>query len=377
MKNYIVLFLGCIAFANVYAQEFPKPTLASPEDTFYAYLDNEHISDPTKYKGKVKKVIRTFKQYRQGVGPTTVEKVFMFLDEKKVLTKTVTRYYAFGIEESKEVINHLETPKAEITQKGNITIKTIKEELPDYVDYTIEQKGDDHYVYTNELLTAFYNYNDSIAYTYDSQKRPVSKRHFISLLADDFTEEEDGSYTQWRSAFEDRSFEKIIYQNELPVRKIIYDKFGEVIDIYKKNYSYNTDKLLTKFETEYKRYLYDSYDISTPIDEQEYVEFPRVFMKDSLQIGTFQYSKTNKITAYQRTKGEEKEIYTITYDKNDRMYLVEGTLTFYRRGKLISLEIEYEYLYDEKGNPKMIKSYFYPDGEKVLERETIFEIEYE
>ena len=57
MKNYyIFLLFFCFACANVYAQEFPKPELTSPEATFYTYLDNEKISDPTKYNGNVKKV---------------------------------------------------------------------------------------------------------------------------------------------------------------------------------------------------------------------------------------------------------------------------------------------------------------------------------
>ncbi|MCH2194098.1 hypothetical protein [Kordia sp.] len=122
--------------------------------------------------------------------------------------------------------------------------------------------------------------------------------------------------------------------------------------------------------------MFDYYDTSIPIDKQKYEEFPRVETNDSIQMGTFQYSKTNKITAYHRTKGEEKETYTITYDKNDRMYFVEGTLVFYQKGKLVPLNIEYEYLYDEKGNPSSIRSYYYLGGEKLLHKETTFEITY-
>jgi len=377
MKNRLLIFLCCsFAFANVRAQEFPKPTMAAPEDTFYAYLENEYISDPTKFNGKVKKVVRTFKQYQQGTDPTTVQKVFMYLDATNTRTKTVTRFYEYGIEDVKEEINHLKSPEATIQQKGDTTIKIIIEDLPDDVSYTIEQKGDDHYVYENDLLISFYNYNDSISYEYDSNNRLIYKHHLISLLADDFQEEEDGSYTQWRSAFTDRSLEKIHYENDLPVQKIIYDKFGEVIDVYKKTYTYSSNKMLTKFQTVYKRYLYDIYDESTPIAVQAYEEFPVVPTKDSIQTGTFQYSKTNKIIAYHRTKGEEEETYTVTYDDNDRMHLVTGNLKFYQRGKAVSLDVEYEYLYDEKGNPKTIKSYYYLGGEKLLDKETIFEIVY-
>ncbi|MEM6684855.1 MAG: hypothetical protein AAF617_03580 [Bacteroidota bacterium] len=378
MKTLLFFFLCCFfAFANIHAQEFTKPTMASPEETFYTYLDNKYISDPTQYNGNIKKVVRTFTQYEQGMDPKTIEKVFIYLDKKNTRTKTVKRYYQYGIEDVKEEIDHLETPTATTQQQGDLTIKTITEELLEAIDMTIEQKGDDHYVYQNDLLIAFYNNNDSISYTYDSKKRLITKRCFESFLSDDFEEQEDGSYIQWRSAFTERSLEKLYYKNDLPARKIIYDKFSEVIDIYKKKYTYAQNKSLLKFETEYKRYLYDMYEESVPIDQQEYDTFPKVTTKDSIQIGTFQYSKTNKITSYQRAKGEEKEAYTITYNDNDLMHLVEGTLTFYRKGRLVSLPIEYEYMYDEKGNPKTVLTYYFLGGEKLIDNKVTFEIEYE
>ncbi len=379
MKNQILFFLCCgFACANVHAQEFTKPTIASPESTFYEYLDNEHISDPTKYNGKVKKVVRTLKQFEQGYDEASTQKVTMLLNERGKLEKTITRTYTYGIEDSKEVINHLETPKAEVKKDGKFTIKIIKEELPEDVYYAGDQKGDDHYVYTNERLHAFFNNNDSIFYGYDRKNRLIEIKAFESLILEEYNEdEENDSIALWRSDFEERALEKVTYINDLPARKIIYDKFGEVIDIYKKTYNYNSDKLLTKFQTEYKRYLFDYYENSIAIDQQQYEEFPRVKTNDSIQTGTFQYSKTNKITAYHRTKGAEKETYKITYDNNDQIYFVEGTLTFYQRGKLVSLDIEYEYLYDEKGNPKSIRSFYYLGGEKILDKETSFEIEYD
>jgi hypothetical protein len=375
MKNKYLLFLCCIAFAKLSAQEFPKPNLIAPEETFYSYLDNEEVSNPEKYKGKVQKVTITYREYEDGIIPATVEQTKIILKEGKK-AKTITRYYSYGIESSKEIVNHFETPEAEIVQEGNSIIKIIKEELPADLEFTVEQKGDDFYVYKNELLTAFYNNNDSISFIYDSQNRLISKRHFISLIAEDFEEDENGTITQWRSAFTERSLEKITYENDLPSQKIIYDKFGEVIDVYKKTYRYSKNKTLKSFQTNYKRYLFDYYTESVPIDQQEYETFPIVEMNDSIQKGTFEYSKTNKITAYIRTKGEEKETYTITYNKNDQMHIVIGTLRFLRRGKPVDLDIEYEYLYDAQGNPSSVKAYYYKGGEKLLQRETTFEIEY-
>jgi hypothetical protein len=344
MKHQLYSFLCCyIAFANVYAQEFPKPNLPAPEETFYSFLDNENVSDPTKFNGKIKKVIFTFKEYEEGVTPTTSEKITVLLNAAGEKVTTSTSYYTYGIEASKEVINHLEMPKAIITQEGNNTIKIIKEELPEGVQFTIAQKGDDYYVYKDDLLQAFYNNNDSISYTYDAQHRLIKKQHFISLISEEFDEDEDGAITQWRSAFEERSLEKIMYTNDLPSQKIIYDKFGEVIDVYKKTYQYSKNKTLQSFETHYKRYLFDYYNSSISIAEQEYDTFPIVPMNDSLQKGIFEYSKTNKITAYQRTKGKEKETYTVAYNDNEQLYIVMGTLQFLRRGKLVSMDVEYEY----------------------------------
>ncbi|MGH1383302.1 hypothetical protein [Kordia sp.] len=363
------------AFAKVHAQEFPKPTLASPEETFYSYLDNEKISDPTKFTGKVKKVVRTFREYEQGIDVVTLEKTSLFLNKKKQLEKTVKRSYLFGIEDSKEVINHLVAPKAEIKKEGETTIKMIKEDLPEDVYYAGDQKGDDYYVYVNDRLQAFFNNNDSISYAYDAKNRLLSIRSSESLILEEYNENDD-SVVYMRSDFEDRAFEKIHFINDLPARKIVYDKFGEVIDIYKKSYTYNANQQLEKFQTVYKRYLFDYYEANVPIDKQKYEEFPRVETNDSIQTGTFQYSKTNKITSYHRTKGEEKETYTVIYDTNDRMHLVTGTLVFYQRGNLVSLDVEYEYLYDEKGNPSSIRSSYYNGGEKLLHRETVFEIEY-
>jgi len=377
MKNHITFLLGFVlAFANVHAQEFPKPKIASPETLFYDYLDNEHISDPTKFNGKVKKVVRTFKEYDQSANTTTIEKINLFVNRNNVLEKTVRRTYSFGIEDYKEVTNHLEEPKAEIVKKGNQTIKKIIKNEPENNFYIENEfKGDDQYMYENDRLIALYNNIDSISYRYDAKDRLISIRSLESLVAEEYDENEN-LVAYWQYDFEDKAFEKIYYKNDLPTRKVAYDKFGEVIDVYKKTYTYSSNKLLEKFQTEYKRYLFDYYDTSIPIDKQKYEEFPRVETNDSIQMGTFQYSKTNKITAYHRTKGEEKETYTITYDKNDRMYFVEGTLVFYQKGKLVPLNIEYEYLYDEKGNPSSIRSYYYLGGEKLLHKETTFEITY-
>ncbi|WP_146169805.1 hypothetical protein [Kordia periserrulae] len=359
---------------KVSAQGFPLPKLASPEDTFYTYLDNEHISNPEKFNGNVKKVVRTLRKYEQGVDPSTVDIVTTFLNRNKKRTKTVSRYYVYGIEEYKEEVNHLETPEATITKEGNKTIKTIKDDGA-FAEYEYTEKGDDIYVYENDLLLTFYNHNDSLAYAYDDKNQLTFIHTFESLLLDEV--DENGEIAaRWRSVFEVRGLEVLEYQNELPKQKVIYDKFGEVIDIYKKTYDYNSDKLLTKFTTEYKRYLYDDYVDSIAIDQQKYEEFPRVETNDSIQVGTFQYSKTNKITGYQRTKGKENEVYKIIYNNDDLMYLVEGTLTFYQKGKLVSLDVEYEYLYDEKGNPKSIKTFYYLGGEKMIDKETFFEIVY-
>ncbi|AXG67932.1 hypothetical protein KORDIASMS9_00114 [Kordia sp. SMS9] len=377
MKNYITISLTIVfAFAKVHAQEFPKPEMASPESTFYTYLDNERISDPTKYNGKVKKVVRTFTQYEQGYDEATTQKVTMLLNANGALAKTITRTYTYGIEDSKEEINHLEAPKADIKKEGNRIVKTIKNELNEDVGYEYDEKGNDKYVYEHDRLIAFYNNNDSISYNYDKKNRLITIKAFESLILEEFDEEENDTRTLWRSTFEDRALEKMVYMGDLPAKKIIYDKFGEVIDIYKKTYTYSEAKLLKQFQTEYKRYLFDYYEDSLAIDQQKYEEFPRVETNDSIQTGTFQYSKTNKITAYHRTKGAEKETYKITYDTNDQMYLVVGTLTFYQRGKLVSLNIEYEYLYDNKGNPKTIRSYYYLGGEKILDKQTSFEIVY-
>lgn len=376
MNSKLILCLCLVfAFAKVYAQEFPKPTLASPEETFYSYLDNEKISDPTKFTGKVKKVVRTYKEYEQGVDMISLEKTSLFVNKKGALEKTVIRTYSFGIEDSKEVTNHLDEPTSEIKKEGKTTIKTIKEDVPEDVYYAGDQKGDDRYVYENDRLLAFFNNNDSISYSYDAKNRLTSIRNSESLILEEYNENDD-SVVYMRSDFEDKGLSKVYFINDLPAQKIVYDKFGEVIDIYKKSYTYNANQQLEKFQTIYKRYLFDYYEASIPIDKQKYEEFPRVEMNDSIQTGTFQYSKTNKITSYYRTKGEEKETYTVIYDKNDRMHLVTGTLIFYQRGNLVSLDIEYEYLYDEKGNPSSIRSSYYNGGEKLLHKETIFEIEY-
>lgn len=377
MKNIIFsLLCFCVAFANIQAQEFPKPTLASPEATFYTYLDNENISDPSKYNGNVKRVIRTYKEYENGVDAVTIEKTTMFVNQKGEFHKTITRTYSFGIEDSKQEINHLEEPKSTIEIKGNQTIKIVKQEtIDEELEYGFDLKGDEKYVYKNDRLVAYYNNNDSISYAYDAKDRLIEIKTFESLVAEDYNDE-DGSITYYRSTYEDKALERITYENDMPAKKIIYDKFGEVIDIYKKTYTYSKGKLLESFKTEYKRYLFDYYVDSIAIDKQMYSEFPKVEMNDSIQKGTFLYSPTQKIQAYKRTKGEEKEGYKILYDKNDRMQFVEGTLEFYQRGKLVKLEAEYEYLYDEKGNPKSIRSYYYIGGEKILHKETTFEIEY-
>ena len=188
MKNhYIFLLSFCFACANVHAQEFPKPELASPEATFYTYLDNENISDPSKYNGKVKKVTRTFREYERGVDVATTQKTIQFLNTDGVLEKTETRTYAYGIEDSKEVVNHLESPKAEIKKEGNQTLKIIINELNEDVGYEYDDKGDDVYVYENDRLTAFYNNNDSISYRYDAKNRLFEIRTFESLVFSSFS----------------------------------------------------------------------------------------------------------------------------------------------------------------------------------------------
>ncbi len=366
----------CFAFANVHAQEFPKPKLPSPEDAFYTYLDNENISDPSKYKGNVKKVVRTFKQNDNNVTGIAMEKTSMFVNTKGELEKTEIRTYSYGIEDSKTVTNHLESPKATIKKEGNKTIKIIKNEiLENDFESEYDLKGDDIYVYENDRLTAFYNDNDSISYVYDAKDRLIEIKMFESEVMEEYNDEDD-SVTYLRSAFEDKALFKVTYKNRLLATKEVYDKFGEVIDIYKTTYAYTDANLLENFQTIYKRYLYDYYDSSIPIEAQKYNEFPEVEETDSIRKATFKYSPKNKISTYAREIGNEKETYKITFDANDRMHIVEGNLQFYQNGKLQKLEVEYEYLYDEKGNPKSIKSYYYLGGKKVLDKETTFEIEY-
>ncbi|QHI36625.1 hypothetical protein IMCC3317_19880 [Kordia antarctica] len=376
MKNHSILLLSfCFAFANVHAQEFSKPSFPSPEKSFYTYLDNENISDPSKYNGNVKKVIRTFKEYEIGVDVITLEKTTMFVNTKGEFEKSVKREYSFGVESSKQEINHLETPKAIVKTAENKTIKIIKNELNDDLGYEYEEKGDDYYVYENDRLTAFYNNNDSVSYTYDEKNRLISVKYFESLLTEEYNHEDESS-TLWRSQFEDKALERITYENGRVKSKEMYDKFGEVIDIYKTTYTYSADNLVEKFQTVYTRYLYDYYDTSIPIEKQKYMEFPVVGSKESIQTGTFQYSEKNKIRSYIMENGDEKEVYKITFDANHRMHIVAGNLQFYQKGNLQKLEVEYEYLYDEKGNPKSIISAYYIGGEKMIHKETTFEIEY-
>jgi hypothetical protein len=376
MKKQVITILSfCFAFANLYAQEFPKPKLPSPEKTFYTYLNNEHISDPSKYKGNVKKVVRTLKEYEAGIDVKTLEKVTVFVNTKGESEKTVTRTYSYGIEDSKEEINHFKSPKATIETTGNRTIKIIKNELNEDLGYEYEEQGDDKYVYENERLVAFYNNNDSISYVYDVKDRLIEVKFFESVIAEEYNED-DESTTLWRSEFEDKAFQRITYENGRVKSKELYDKFGEVIDIYKTTYTYSPTNLITYFQTVYKRYLYDYYENDISIDQQKYIDFPKVETNDSIQKGVFQYSEKNKLLGYKMISGDEKEDYKIKLDANNRMHIVTGVLQFYREGDLQNLEVEYEYLYDEKGNPSSIKSYYYNGGEKVIHKETTFKIEY-
>ena len=284
-KTIFSLLCFYFAFANVHAQEFPKPTLQSPEKSFYTCLDNEKISDPSKYNGNVKKVIRTFREYENGVDVLTLEKTTMFVNTKGEFEKTVIRGYAFGIEDSKEVVNHLESPKATIQKNGNQTIKIIKNELNEDLGYEYEEKGDDTYVYENDRLVAFFNNNDSISYSYDAKNRLVEIKMFESLIAEEYNED-DESTTLWRSEFEDKALQRITYENGRIKSKMLYDKFGEVIDIYKTNYTYLEDDRIEKFQTVYKRYLYDYYDNSISIDAQKYADFPEAVSYTHLTLPT-------------------------------------------------------------------------------------------
>ena len=372
----MIIFLSfCFACANVHGQKFPEPSLPMQENTFYTYLDNENIADPSRYNGNVKKVIRTFKEYQAGVAVIMLEKTTQFVNKKGELEKTVKRVYVFGVEDSKVETNHLETPEAIEETVGNQTIKIVKNKETDDFEYDYDQKGDDKYVYENDRLVAFYNNNDSISYNYDAKNRLVSVKYFESMLTEEYNDE-DGTTTLWRSDFEDKALQLIRYENDVPVEKIVYDKYGEVIDIYKTTYTYSANNLLEKFQTVYKRYLFDYYDSSIAIEKQKYEDFPVVEPVESTQIGTFQYSDKNKIRSFSMKNGDEKEEYKITFDTNNRLHIVEGNLQFYKDEEIQNLQVEYEYVYDEKGNPSTIKSFYYIGGEKMLHKETLFEIEY-
>lgn len=375
-KQFLTFLSLCFAFANVGAQELPTPSLPSPEEAFYSYLDNENISDISKYQGNVKKVIRTQNEYTEGVTATTIQKTTHYVNAEGTLEKTEVRTYAYGIENSKTDTNHLELPETSTKTIGNKTIKIIKNEITeDEFEYEPDLKGDDHYVYEKDRLIAFYNNNDSISYLYNSDNQLIEVKKFESIVMQDYNYEDD-STTYLRTEFEDKALLRVRYKNGLLVYKEVYDKFGEVIDIYKMNFTYSDAKLLEKFQTVYTRYLYDYYDSSIVIDKQRYEEFPLVKTNDSIQNATFTYSPKNNISSYQREVGEENETYTVTYDTNDRMYIVKGNLQFYQNGKLQKLQVEYEYLYDEKGNPSTIKSFYYVGNTKILHKETIFDIEY-
>ena len=191
MKNIILsLCISCFAFANVQAQELPKPKIATPEKTFYDILDNESISNPEKYNGNVKKVVRTFKEYMEGVTVTT-ERISMFVNKNNQLEKTIRQTYSYGIEDFKEETNHLESPKTTDEKKGNQLIKIIKQEVSEEeMEYNYDLQGDEKYVYENDLLVAYYTNNDSISYTYDDQNRLIQTKQFESLIAEEFNEDD-------------------------------------------------------------------------------------------------------------------------------------------------------------------------------------------
>ena len=375
MKNPILYFLfSMFVFMNLQAQELPTPKIIAPEDTFYDYLDNTAASNPEIIQGNVKKVIKSFKKYEEG-NAKTVERENLFFNKSRQLEKTIRQIFSFGIENSREVTNHLESPKVSFNKNGNRIMKIIEKTPPDNAyEYDPDFDGNETYVYENDLLIAYFNNNDSISYLYDNQNRLIQEKQFISIVAEEYSE--DGDITYWRSDFEDSALVKINYKNNRVQNKIFYNKFGELIEIYKTTFTYGKAAQLENFETVYKRYLFDFYEHDIPIDKQQYDTFQKVSTMDSIQTGKFTFSNSNKIRSYEMDTGERKESYTLTYDKNDRLHWVEGVVHFVYVEKPQKQKIAYEYLYDELGNPKVIKVYSYKNGEKILQKETVFEIEY-
>lgn len=362
----ILFFIGTLQ-----AQELPKPIVPAPENAFYKYLDNEQISDPSKYQGNVKKVIKTFREYDPQGKRLSTQKVMQFVNRKNQLERTETREYEFGLEINKTVENHLEQPEFTLKKEKNRVIKIIENTQEDVYDF--EEKGVDQYVYENELLMTFFNKNDSITYTYNNKQKLTEIRSYESLILESFDEDETSS-TLWRSSFEENGLTVISYENELPIAREMYHKFGEVIDHYKTTYTYSKIKQLEKFQTVYTRYLYDYYDSTKAIDNQEYEKFPVVEMDNTIKEGVYQYTDTKNIKKYHLTDGKDVEDYTITYDENNRLHLVEGKLQFEKNGESHHLNLIYEYLYDANGNPASIKSYYFHGDKKILHKETVFDI---
>ncbi|WP_046745144.1 hypothetical protein [Kordia zhangzhouensis] len=369
-----LLFFLCVTFVKVNAQKIELPRLESPENNFYAYLENEQISNPEKFYGKVKKVVKTIKQSHEEEALMVGSIETFYMNKQQKLEKSIERFYWYGVEESAEETEYLKTPKFTVKKKGTQTIKILKKEFAASTDYAQEfLDPNDYYIYEKDRLVTFYNANDSISYTYNNAGKLTQIRYMESILSESY--DEDGTVTIWKSQFVDRALEKISYTNGLPKEKKIYSKYDESINTETISYTYTAKKQLLKYQTTYSRYHEGEYSNNYLMDGIDYSKLSKA-EEDKIQTGTYTYTASGQLKTYQIIAGDSQSKYTLVYDKANRLHKVIGNLQTTQEDEPNVKSVEYAYLYDDKGNPKIIRQYTLTDGKKELEEEITFEITY-
>lgn len=374
-RLHYVCVLIFLVFSNVNAQEIVLPRVESPENTFYAFLEHEKISDPEKFNGKPKKVVKTSRQFDEDVNPIVISVKTMYLNTDKMLTKTNERLFWDGVEESMVETDHLKKTDFTIEKKGNKTIKIKQNKVVGNVDYSNEfLNGKEYYIYEKDRLITFYNANDSVSYTYNANKKLTGIRYMESLLLESHNDQ-DESVTFWRTEFQDKVIENVTYKNGKPIEKKVYSIFDEIINVETNVYTYNANNQLKKYQTTYRYYYDERTSENTPFNALDYSKLKKA-EPDNVQTGTFSYDASNRLKTYEMTTADEKKSYEISYDPAGHLHLVKGVSQTFIDDKSKKHFLEYEYSYGAKGNPKNIRYYTYDSGEKMLEEEITFEIEY-
>lgn len=352
----LVLMLVLASTAFLYSQNttIQEPEFPSMENSLYELLDDEKITNPTLLQGNIKEVQTTFTLHKS---PENVEAEIYVEKFKFDINGNLTEFVSSDEYDERDLSSFNNTYKS-------------------YQNDTVVKENNYSYVFKDGLLIYKYNFEDSISYSYKSDKLSIIKE-FQREVVEEWNDDEETTVLYYTD-YELKRYQEAIY-NILDLLSSVtsYYVFYETINTYQVNYKYDQNNRLRSFNFQYKGFVSDVVDLSQSPNTWTFSEDFLVEGEDLYKEGTIQYDEKNRIINYQvQDSNKNQEKYSIKYIDNDFVIKVSRSDYDYKNDRIVSRDLEYIYTYDHFNNPVDIRSYIVYKDQKILDKSTEIKITY-